>query len=155
MKTSLFKTKLRDKIAASILATLAVLIITGIFTAGMVAQSVPGCNPAAGSQCILSYGVAPATDTSTYTVLNAPGAGRRYYITEIGCINSTTQGAYANVKNGGATAWSVPCPAAGAGTSFQYYPIPIRMTSTNTTIGLASSTTLNTLVYVVRGYVAQ
>jgi hypothetical protein len=107
-----------------------------------------------GNLCTIITGVSDATGTTASTLLAAAGTGLRYYVTEVGCINTTTQGTYADLRNGTNTspAWTVPCPASGAIGSITTYPVPIRMSSTNTTLNMAMGLATNKLIYTMKAY---
>jgi hypothetical protein len=96
-------------------------------------------------------GTASATGTSDTSVIAAPGAGLRLYITTIVIHNSSTTDAYVNIKDGSTTKLVVPAPGrAGAVINL---PVPLRLTA-NTALQFASSASVTTMYVSAVGFKA-
>lgn len=117
----------------------------------------------AGKQIVLPYanpenfvkGVTSAiTDTTSTSVVSAPGSGLRNYITQITIGNShATVGTFVNIQdgNGGTTLYTIPAAAVYGGATITF-PTPLRQPTTNTAIYCACVTTGANVIVSISGY---
>lgn len=91
----------------------------------------------------VSGGTSAMTGTTSTSLIAAPAAGLRNYLTQITCGNShATVGTFVNVQDGsgGTTIWTLPAAAVYGGATIHFSP-PLRQPTTATAIFVADATT--------------
>lgn len=99
-------------------------------------------------------GVDTDTDGSSTSVISAPGAGIRLYITSVIVKNThASTDAYVDIRDGtaGTVLASVPAPAAGG--AVVSFPVPLRLTA-NTACAVDPSAAVSTIITTVVGFKA-
>lgn len=97
-------------------------------------------------------GRATATDTTSTSLLGAPAAGLRNYITQITVWNSSATSTYIKIQDGsgGTELYDIPAPAGGGATLT--LPTPLRQPTTATAIFFAANASANAVFVSASGY---
>ncbi len=97
-------------------------------------------------------GRATATDTTSTSLLGAPAAGLRNYVTQITVWNSSATNTYIKIQDGsgGTELYDIPCPATGGATLT--LPVPLRQPTTATAIFFAANASANAVFVSASGY---
>ncbi len=95
---------------------------------------------------------ATATDTTSTSLLGAPAAGLRNYITQISVLNTSATTIYVKIQDGsgGTELYDIPAPA-GSGSTLTF-PTPLRQPTTATAIFFAESATASAVFISASGY---
>lgn len=109
--------------------------------------------PYCGLEDIVS-GVDTDTDGSSTSVISAPGAGIRLYITSVIVKNThASTDAYVDIRDGTAGSVLATIPAPAAGGAIVSFPVPLRLTS-NTACAVDPSAGVTTIITTVVGFKA-
>jgi hypothetical protein len=92
------------------------------------------------------------TGTTAASVLSAPGANLRNYITQIKVTNASATGAVVNIKDSGANVLDTGYAAASGGGWSSTFPTPIKQLTTNASIDVVSLTQASILAQ-ISGYI--
>lgn len=113
-----------------------------------------------GKQIVLPYanpenfvsGRASATDTTSTSLIAAPAAGLRNYITQITVWNSSAVSTYIKIQDGtgGTEIYDIPAPAGGGATLT--LPTPLRQPTTATALFFAANASANAIIISASGY---
>jgi len=107
-----------------------------------------------GTTATLVSGRASATDTTSTSLIAAPAASLRNYITQITVWNSSAVNTYIKIQDGsgGTEIYDVPAPAGGGATLS--FPVPLKQPTTATALYFAANASANAIVISASGFKA-
>lgn len=142
------------------------LALSAAPTAVSTTQKVNNLCTLTGKQVVLPYALSASfvsgttsamTGTTSTSLIAAPGANLRNYITNITCVNShATVGTFVTVQDGsgGTALYTLAAASLFGGTSITF-PTPLRQPTTNTALYVADVTTGANVICSATGYVAE